>query len=194
MAKLTKKTPFETANIEIKQSPIHRYGVFATKDFTPKEIIEVCPVIVFNKLKLKHRDALVERVFWWDDTSNAIALGYGSMYNHSSKEPNAIYAIDRPNQILRFIADKNIAVGSEILIDYGEVWDTYLTPQNNTPLNVAPKNDSVGSSKLIILFLLLLILSRMFPLGLDHSATNTKNIYQSTPTSHNMLMQNATNI
>ncbi len=65
-------------------------GVFANKIFIPDELIEVCPLITFpyseeEKIPLW----LTEYAFDLQGVP-ALALGYGSLYNHSSK-PNASY-------------------------------------------------------------------------------------------------------
>lgn len=54
--------------------------------------------------------------FWMDDFV-ALALGYGSMYNHS-KDANCKYEINRKNQTITFIAIKDIKKDSEILFNY----------------------------------------------------------------------------
>ena len=59
--------------------------------------------------------------FLWgeDPISGAIALGYGSLYNHSA-EPNAIFELDFDNNTIDFICIREIPAGKEILIDYHE--------------------------------------------------------------------------
>ena len=118
---LYKKERFERDNIEIRLSPIQGYGVFATKDFSPKEVIEECPVIIFQRLDLDYRESISNRLFFWDDANSAIVLGCGSMYNHA-KDYNATFSVDRDNQRMIFIATKHIATGSEILVNYGDDW------------------------------------------------------------------------
>ena len=48
----------------------------------------------------------------------AIALGFGSLYNHS-KKPNAEWEIKKSSHTIVFRAIKNIRKGKEITIDYG---------------------------------------------------------------------------
>ena len=73
--------------------------VLATGNISKSEIIECCPVIVLSPDK--KLDAIWKRLhevmlesmfshhhFWWTAQYGALALGYGSLYNHSS-EPNA---------------------------------------------------------------------------------------------------------
>ena len=74
-------------------------GVVATGNILKSEIIECCPVIVLSSdLKLdtiwrRLHEVMLETMFshhhfWWTARYGALALGYGSLYNHSS-EPNA---------------------------------------------------------------------------------------------------------
>ena len=168
-----KKNPFEKVDIEIKPSPIHRYGVFAKKDIAPKKVIEECPVILFNKLKTEHLDAITDRAFSWDDNSRCLALGYGCMYNHS-QQPNTDYILDRQNQIIRFIASSHIPAGGEILINYG---DSYWAAHSKKSLAIKLRNDS-SSSRIIVFLLLLLGLSKVFPHGLHNLPADTKTSHQ----------------
>ncbi|MEE9372867.1 MAG: SET domain-containing protein [Saprospiraceae bacterium] len=85
------------------------------------DLIEVCPVIVFTKEDLIkiHTTYLHDYYFLWGEKrgQGAIALGYGSLYNHS-EVPNAAFEIDIQNQEIRFMCIKPIASGSEIVISY----------------------------------------------------------------------------
>lgn len=79
-------------------------GVFATKQYKSGAIIEECPVLVLDKKDTKIIDdtTLYNYYFSWGekDDSSAIALGYGSLYNHSYS-PNAEYIkiIDKDEEI-----------------------------------------------------------------------------------------------
>ncbi len=56
-----------------------------------------------------------------NSSQTAVALGYCSMYNHSS-DPNIRYIQDC-DRIMRFIAVKTIKRGEEMFINYGkEYW------------------------------------------------------------------------
>ena len=83
---------FDAANVIVASSPGRGRGVFARRPFARNDVIEVCPVIA-----LSERDAdrlydtgLYDYYFGWgkDGKQAAIALGYGSLYNHSFT-PNA---------------------------------------------------------------------------------------------------------
>jgi hypothetical protein len=110
-------SPLKRAKIEIRPSTIHRYGVFAKETLAVKEIIEECPVINFTG----YNTALWNYVFHWDEQQSALALGCGSMFNHSDT-PNTAYHIDKPRGIMVFTAARSIQKDEEILVDYGKNW------------------------------------------------------------------------
>ena len=68
-------------------------GVFARKLIPENTVIERVPVLIFPTKFLWHPEEtspLADYVFTWDDDRVALALGFGSLYNHSFT-PNAIY-------------------------------------------------------------------------------------------------------
>lgn len=102
-------------------------GVFTTSSIEPNQIIEICPVIVIPKKELIHLDKtqLYNYYFVWNEVDGAIALGYGSIYNHSDK-PNASFEVQTANKSLIFKSIKPIDSNTEILVDYtngtGKLW------------------------------------------------------------------------
>lgn len=96
-------------------------GVFAGKEFKEDELIEECPMIVMGKASIKHLDKteLENYYFEWTDEYDrpAIALGYGSLYNHSYN-PNAYFDQDFKHHIVRIYAFRDIAADEEITFNY----------------------------------------------------------------------------
>jgi len=109
---------FFNQKITVKESKGKGRGVFATEDVKKGEILEVAPIIV-----LKHEDFIETRwnlmfeYYFWLDHEVVLALGYGSIYNHSM-EPNAEYKIDVKKKSITFKALENIKKGKEILFNY----------------------------------------------------------------------------
>ena len=107
--------------ITIKISQIHERGVFATTDIKKDEIIEMCPVIVISREDrlVLEKTIIDEYAYQWGEDSSgcAIALGNGSLYNHSY-EPNAIYEKNFNAKTLIIRAYKDIKEGAEIFINY----------------------------------------------------------------------------
>ncbi|BAZ80894.1 SET domain-containing protein [Sphaerospermopsis kisseleviana CS-549] len=112
----------------VRDTEIKGRGVFAQRDFELGEIIDIANVIVIPKqqVKLITHTVLCNYYFGWHGESGAIALGYGSLFNHSY-QPNALYVKKFDQQIIEIIAYKYIREGQEITINYnGNVDD--LTP------------------------------------------------------------------
>ena len=116
--------------LEVKQSQYGR-GVFATRDLNKDTLLEVSPVIIFPKEEYKYlrKTNLINYVFWWGKNYDdcALALGVGSLFNHSST-PNAIFKRKIKKETIKFYAYTDIKAGEEIRINYnGE-------PDDQTPL------------------------------------------------------------
>lgn len=96
----------------------HGRGVFATKTFLAGEIIESCPVLKIPSYEVHHidRTILFDYYFEWAD-SIVIALGYGSLYNHSYNA-NAYATKDHSTNTLTITAVNMIYAGDEIVINY----------------------------------------------------------------------------
>ena len=158
-----KKGSFIKSNIQIKTSSIHRYGVFATKDFHPEDIVEECPVIIFPRVEEGYYDEINNRVFDWDDKHNAFALGYGSIYNHSDNF-NARYCVDYDNGIIEFIADKPISIGEEVLVDYGGKYWFMEREMKIVKSDDHERENTNGLYKVFGLIIILFILAKIFPI------------------------------
>jgi SET domain-containing protein len=107
--------------LEIRNIPGKGRGVFSTQKFKPGQLIEVCPVIVCPPRDRKHIDKtfLFNYYFQWEDNEkfSAIALGYGSLYNHSY-HANARYDAFYEEQQIEIYAHRLILPGDEITINY----------------------------------------------------------------------------
>ncbi len=100
-------------------------GVFAQRNFAAGEIIESSPVVIFDSPFMSFPDELKRIVFSWGllcgtGTSHAVALGYGSLYNHNDPA-NMRYQADPENRVLKFIAARNITAGEELTVNYNAV-------------------------------------------------------------------------
>ena len=101
----------------------HGRGVFARRDLAAGELIEVCPVIVLGGADdqgLLDRTRLFDYYFAWGEREElaAVALGYGSLYNHSY-HANAEHVCDVLRGEIRIFAHRPIARGEEVTINYG---------------------------------------------------------------------------
>lgn len=94
-------------------------GLFAKKDIFMGDIIEESSVIIFSIEEYKNLKGTSINKYWyaWGPTV-AIALGVGSLFNHS-KKPNVDYTVDLIHQTITFKATKNIKKNTQAFIDYG---------------------------------------------------------------------------
>jgi hypothetical protein len=107
------------SGIFVAASPIHGRGVFASVPFAPGDLMECCPVVIVppeDARPLAGTD-LGGKCFEWGSDARALALGYGSLYNHA-RFPNARYILSLKAQTMRFVAVRPIARNEEITINY----------------------------------------------------------------------------
>ena len=109
------------ADITIGSSEGRGRGVFAARRFESGETIEVCPVIALSEADARMLDntGLYDYYFGWgkEGKAAAIALGYGSLYNHAPS-PNAMHRKHVADGIISVVAVRQIERGEEILIRY----------------------------------------------------------------------------
>lgn len=115
--------------VEVGISPILGIrGLLATRDIEAGEVIERCPVVL---IPVAQEDALEATVlgnyyFLWNDEFYVMALGYGSLHNHSY-HANCIFERDYQRQEMVFMAAKAVQRGEELTINYnGEPDDPTL--------------------------------------------------------------------
>ncbi|NKC11404.1 MAG: SET domain-containing protein-lysine N-methyltransferase [Gammaproteobacteria bacterium] len=103
----------------VKRAPGKGRGVFAREDIKKGTEIERVPVLVLEVKALydnEYDSRILSYVFDWGKDTVALALGYGSLYNHSFK-PNARYD-DEGRMTKIYSAVRNIKAGEEITINY----------------------------------------------------------------------------
>lgn len=108
----------DPATLRVGRSAIHGTGVFANRRFEADEVIERCPVLTLSGADA---DAVVDTVlgnyvYEWEH-GYALALGFGSLYNHSHR-PSARYEMDYDNDEIHMVARRRIKRGEEITISY----------------------------------------------------------------------------
>lgn len=118
-----KSVLYQSPNIEIRKSPIHGYGVFATTDIPSGSLLEECTFIPIPE------GVRNDYVFWYPrggtpntenhKFSHVVIFGYGSLYNHGDNA-NATWTTDIDANIFLFHAQLDIKKNEEILIYYGD--------------------------------------------------------------------------
>lgn len=101
--------------IVIKKDPVKGRGVYASQDIAKGEVIEICELIV---IKLQDVPPDLEGyVYHYNKSKAAVALGNGSLYNHSKKANCDFYYNPRKSH-LYIRAKKAIKKGTEVTINY----------------------------------------------------------------------------
>jgi uncharacterized protein len=108
--------------IYVAESPLGGRGVFTSEIIPIGTLIEIAPVIVLpaDDLKLIHEHSVLHDYYfvWSDDGSEgALALGYGSLYNHSYA-PNSEYYTNLDTMTIDVFAIVDIEAGAEITFNY----------------------------------------------------------------------------
>ncbi len=118
--------PNERGRAEVRTSPLHGRGLFASGFIPAGAVIGVYPLLV-----LSHEDTLTLKstrlyhyVFYVDERDDgaarcAVAFGEISMCNHSPAA-NAEFEVDAAAQSVTLTASDDLVAGTEILIDYQE--------------------------------------------------------------------------
>jgi SET domain-containing protein len=120
--------------IYIKKSKILNAGrgVYARRDIKKNETIERCPIIEVPEHDMANlkESILVTYFFYFGKNKErlVVALGFGSIYNHTYK-PNAIYKIKHTERTIDFIALNDIKKDDEITVNYN-----YGNPKDKIPL------------------------------------------------------------
>ena len=103
-------------SIEVKRIKGKGRGVFARRLIRKGQVIETVPVIVLPAEEVGDGSAMMSYCFEWGRGRMALALGYGSLYNHSYR-PNARYDDVGP-KTKEFTALRDIEPGEEITVNY----------------------------------------------------------------------------
>jgi hypothetical protein len=114
--------------------------------FLKNEVVEAAPVfLIEEEFKLLPK-GFQHRVFNWGFLTKssigiALAMGYGSIYNHSDY-PNLRYEADAATNIIRYIAKREIDPDEQLTIHYdqadgehkpvGEDWFHHKTIEKQT--------------------------------------------------------------
>lgn len=124
------------ADIEIRDTGTARgRGVFALRPFKKGELVEVAPVLVLKTEFDELPQLLRTYVFDWEtltgiSNAHAVALGFGSMYNHSNPA-NLIYQADGREGVMRYFAARAIRAGAELTINYNAKGGSPVSEDNN---------------------------------------------------------------
>jgi len=114
--------------LEIRSTPNAGRGVFAARDFLAGEVVERSPVIAIpaRDIPAIRNTVLANYCFQWAEGGGALALGYGSLFNHSYR-PNCVYWTRKDAGLIEFVALVDIRAGDELRVNYNG------NPEDTTP-------------------------------------------------------------
>ncbi len=110
-------------------------GVFAKASLKQGQVVELCPIITFKAPFKELPQEVMTRVFDWAVLANApgthaIALGFGSMYNHQNPA-NMRYEATCSGRFLQFVAVRDIEAGDELTINYNGLGGSHESGGNH---------------------------------------------------------------
>ena len=120
-------------------------GIFAARKLVPFELLHVAPCIRMPRVEYDahgRHTVLEEYLFNAPDGSRLLALGLGSLFNHS-RQPNVDYRIgsSEENAICFYVGHRAIEPGEELCIYYGpdeHLW--FPVPKDDTTFTLAENN------------------------------------------------------
>jgi len=102
--------------VELRPSPIHGRGMFATCTISKGHVIEIVPIIKIDRARDITKESVIRNYDIKFGENHAIMLGYGSIYNHSDNN-NAYW--DFMGEELYVIAERDILNNEEVFVSYG---------------------------------------------------------------------------
>ncbi len=113
--------------VEIKESPIHGKGVFATRDIEADEVLAVSHVTL-----LHHNEQLPELIatleFPWNDEYYALCLSdVGSFFNHDKNFNAKVLHQDNEALTQTFASTRPIKKGEEVFIYYNDDFEEFIS-------------------------------------------------------------------
>jgi hypothetical protein len=110
-------------------------GVFAGRAFTAGEIVETAPVLLLKLPFDRLPELLKTYVFDWDmlagiPGTHAVALGFGSLYNHANPA-SMRYQADARACSIAYVAARDIGAGEELTINYNAQGGVAEWPDDN---------------------------------------------------------------
>ncbi|WPU64121.1 SET domain-containing protein-lysine N-methyltransferase [Peredibacter starrii] len=100
----------------IEHDPKKGRGVFADQKIEKQQIIEECELLLMDLHEVG--PTLEGYVYQYSKKLVALALGNGSLYNHSN-QPNSRFYFNYRKKLLCIESLREIKSGEEITVDYG---------------------------------------------------------------------------
>ncbi|KAI0647731.1 hypothetical protein C8Q79DRAFT_999339 [Trametes meyenii] len=122
-------------------------GVYACREISAQTLIEVSPVLLFTveEYEAHGRHTVLDHyTFKWRDGRMALALGLGSLFNHSQR-PNVSYTLDSASESIRYTTSRRILPDEELCIFYGhKLWFDPVDATDDASAAVVPDESDDG--------------------------------------------------
>jgi SAM-dependent MidA family methyltransferase len=109
--------------LKVKMTKKMGRGVFATQRIKKNQIISVDEIILIDlKDRSNDDESLISKyVYHFNSNKTALALGIGSLYNHSERKCNADWKFELINKrwMIVHYTVRTLQKGEQIFIDYG---------------------------------------------------------------------------
>lgn len=112
--------------LSVRKTESSGRGVFTRIPLQAGTIINISHVLLFppdEYQKYGKYTQLDNYTYIWSKGENgatmALALGLGSLFNHSFQSPNVSYTFDREKETIRYTLMKNVDAETELCISYG---------------------------------------------------------------------------
>ncbi|KAK3847469.1 MAG: hypothetical protein J3R72DRAFT_431469 [Linnemannia gamsii] len=111
---------FDQSTLQIQDCGAKGRGIVTTVVIPARTVIDISPILLFASkeyLTYGQYTQLDHYTYRWKG-GMALALGLGSMFNHS-RSPNVGFQRDIDNGLIRYSTLREIQVGEELCISYG---------------------------------------------------------------------------
>lgn len=127
--------PHHKLSLELRKHPVRGRGVFCAAGSIPQNtLVEVSPILLFTSDEYEQHGKFTiadHYTYRWQG-GYALALGLGSMFNHSSK-PNVGFIRDFKNGVIRYVTLREVKQDEELCISYGSnLWFECDDDEQNT--------------------------------------------------------------
>lgn len=137
---------FNQSTLQIQDCGAKGRGVITTVVIPARTVIDISPILLFPSEEYSTHGQYTQLdhyTYRWKG-GMALALGLGSMFNHSST-PNVGFQRDIDNSLIRYSTLREIQVGEELCISYGpNLWFSDMEDpqdQNNSSGSGSTKGD-----------------------------------------------------
>jgi len=122
-------------------------GLFASEPLLRGTLIHSAPCLLVTKASYQEHakhTVLEHYLFNTPNGDKLLALGYGSIFNHSDS-PNVDYRIDKPNLTVNYYASKGVEKGEELFIYYGaSLWFEDVNAKKSAIEDTSSSEDEDG--------------------------------------------------